>query len=178
MDDPFWNLVATSRRLQAPGGCEWDRAQTVPSLIPYLIEETWEVFDAVQRRRYAELEEELGDVLYTVLFLTLVAERGGWCDLRRMLAATRAKMIRRHPHVFGGKTAVTPQAAYRHWQASKRLEGKKRYSPSKQFRMLLVDWWEWLRKHPEAQLPPATRARGLRRGPSRGPHRPPRRKLR
>jgi XTP/dITP diphosphohydrolase len=73
--DPFRALVATARRLQAPGGCAWDRAQTVPSLLPYLVEEAWEVFETVRSRHRRELPEELGDVLYTVLFMALVAER-------------------------------------------------------------------------------------------------------
>ena len=71
----FQELVTTARRLQAPGGCRWDRAQTVSSLLPYLVEEAWEVFEVIRRRQYQELEEELGDALYTVLLLTLAAER-------------------------------------------------------------------------------------------------------
>ena len=144
-EDPFWALVATARRLQAPGGCPWDRAQTVETLLPHLIEETWEVFEAVKSRRRRNLEEEFGDVLYTVLFLTLIAERRGWCRLSRLLRGTRAKMIRRHPHVFGSARAATTQAAYRHWNASKRLEGKRGPSSSKAFRERLVKDWERLR---------------------------------
>ena len=140
--DPFWDLVATARRLQGRGGCSWDRAQTVRSLLPYLIEETWEVFEVVRRRRYRDLEEELGDVLYTVLFLTLIAERHGWCGLTDLLTKTRRKMVRRHPHVFGGQRAKTPKDAYRSWQASKRREGKRGPSPTKRFRERLVADWE------------------------------------
>jgi tetrapyrrole methylase family protein/MazG family protein len=145
-DDPFWDLVRTARRLQAPGGCSWDRAQTIHSLLPYLIEETWEVFEAGRSRRYAHLEEELGDVLYTVLFMTLVAERQGRGSLRRLLRATREKMVRRHPHVFEGQDAPTPEAAFRRWQASKRLEGKRGRSPTAAFRRRLVAQWERLRQ--------------------------------
>lgn len=110
--DPFWDLVATAKRLQAPGGCAWDRAQTLQSLVPHLIEETWEVFEAVRSRRPRHLQEELGDVLYTVLFLALIAERRGFADLRTLLDATRRKMVRRHPHVFGTRYAATPRDAY------------------------------------------------------------------
>jgi len=148
-DDPFWDLVATARRLQAPGGCPWDRAQTVTSLLPHLIEETWEVFDSVRGRRLRELQEELGDVLYTALFLTLIAERRGWLTLSQLLRATRKKMIRRHPHVFGGTNARTPREAYAHWQAAKRQE-RTRPSRSKSLRPLLVAVWDLVRREPEA----------------------------
>ena len=142
--DPFWDLVATARRLQAPGGCAWDRAQTVPSLLPYLIEETWEVFETVRSRRRRALAEELGDVLYTVLFMALKAERRGGRSLEQLLTATRRKMVRRHPHVFGAQRAVTPSAAYRQWQASKRRERSGAPSPSKAFRERLVAQWDRL----------------------------------
>ena len=132
--DAFWNLVDTAKTLQGPGGCEWDRAQTIDSLLPFLIEETWEVFEVIKNRRYHALQEELGDVLYTMLFLTLVAERTAHGTLQELLTATRQKMIRRHPHVFGSASAATPTAAYRQWQASKRLENKTSPSPSKAFR--------------------------------------------
>ena len=150
INDPFWDLVSTARRLQASGGCSWDRAQTVTSLLPYLIEETWEVFEVIRSRRYEELQEELGDVLYTVLFLTLIAERRGWCRLESLLTATRGKMIRRHPHVFGASRADSPTAAYRSWQCSKQLEGARRHSPSEQLRKQLVAWWDWLHEDPSA----------------------------
>ncbi len=159
--DPFWSLVETAKRLHAPGGCAWDRAQTVDSLLPYLIEETWEVFEVVRSGHRRELQEELGDVLYTVLFLTLIAERRGWLTLDSLLRTTRQKMIRRHPHVFGGRTAPTPQQAYQQWQAIKRQEGTPRYSPSKALRAMLVTWWEWAYAHPGVEGV-------LRRGRHRG----------
>ena len=168
--DPFWALVATAKRLQDPGGCAWDRAQTVRSLMPYLIEETWEVFETVRNRRYRHLQEELGDVLYTTLFLTLVAERRGWASLASLLDETRRKMIRRHPHVFADKAAPTPQDAYRRWQASKRLERRTSPSPSKAFRQRLVAQWDalltgWSR--PPSGRPSRRRVRSRGRAPSR-----------
>ena len=89
--DPFWALIATARQLQAPGGCPWDQAQTISSLLPHLIEETWEAFEVVRSGHHKELQEELGDVLYTVLFLTLIAERRGLCRLETLLTKTRQK---------------------------------------------------------------------------------------
>lgn len=146
--DPFWSLVETAKRLQGRGGCPWDRAQTVHSLMPYLVEETWEVFDAVRAKRRRAFQEELGDVLYTVLFLALVGQRLGWCHLRALLRSTEEKMIRRHPHVFGGRTATTPRQAYSHWQAVKRTE-RSAPSLSKQLRPLLVAVWDGLYKNPQ-----------------------------
>jgi tetrapyrrole methylase family protein/MazG family protein len=162
--------VATARRLQAPGGCRWDRAQTVASLLPYLIEETWEVFEVVRRRRYRELEEELGDVLYAVLFLALIAERRGWSRLDRLLERVEAKMVRRHPHVFGGGRADTVRAVVKRWHDIKRAEGPKAHSPSKAFRQALVQAWDRvLRDALRTPTPPSgrrarTSARGRRRG--------------
>lgn len=142
--DPFWDLVATAQRLQRPRGCPWDRAQTVQSLLPHLVEEVWEVFCAVRQRRRAHLEEELGDVLYTVVFLALVAERQGWFDLKTLLAKTQQKMIRRHPHVFGTKRARSPDEAYAHWQRVKRRERPGGASWAG-VRPLLVELWDALR---------------------------------
>lgn len=154
MPDPFWELVATARRLQAPGGCSWDRKQTLDSLMPCLVEEAWETFEVIKSRRWADLEEELGDVLYTVLFLALIAERSKRLRLRRLLQRVRRKMIRRHPHVFGTAKAPNAREAYRSWQASKQQEGKKTHSPSRQLEANLMALWEWLHAHPAAHNKP------------------------
>ena len=113
------------------------------SLLPHLIEEVWEVFCAATRQHRADLQEELGDVLYTVVFLTVLAERQGWFDLNSLLVDTRRKMVDRHPHVFGRKRARTAGEAYAHWQAAKRREGLRSGSPA-QIRPLLVALWEAL----------------------------------
>ena len=147
--DPFWDLVAVATRLHGPGGCPWDRAQTVRSLLPHLIEETWEVFCAQRKRNRAELQEELGDVLYTVLFLTLLAQREGWFDLEDVLLTVQEKMIRRHPHVFGTEQARSPAEAYTHWQTVKQGE-KRRGRASKKLRPLIVELWDALRTNPQA----------------------------
>lgn len=167
--DAFSSLVATARRLQRPGGCAWDRAQTLQSLLPYLVEETWEAFEAIRHNRRGHLREELGDVLYTVLFLSLIAERRGLFSLTSLLQATNRKMIRRHPHVFGDRRANTPGEAYGQWQAAKRRE-QAPPSRSKQLRPLLVSCWEWLHRDPTAaaQLQRLVRRRAvLTKGPGR-----------
>jgi uncharacterized protein YabN with tetrapyrrole methylase and pyrophosphatase domain len=150
MPDPFWDLVTMARRLQAPGGCAWDRRQTLQSLLPCLIEEAWETFEVVKSRRLRDLEEELGDVLYTVLFLALIAERQGVLRLRPLLRRVQRKMVRRHPHVFGAHAGGTAAEAYQSWQTSKRREGSKAHSPSRQLEATLVGLWEWLHAHPKA----------------------------
>lgn len=149
--DTFWSLVKTAQQLHAPDGCPWDRSQTLRSLLPHLIEETWEVFEAIYSDDLDGLEEELGDVLYTVLFLALIAQKQGRCDLDKILKNTRKKMIRRHPHVFGVKKAHNPKEAYQSWQAIKAKEKPKRHSPSKNFRLMLLRYWEWLHENPEVQ---------------------------
>lgn len=152
MGDPFGALAETARRLRGPGGCAWDRAQTFDSLLPHLIEETWEVFHAQRMRARRELQEELGDVLYTVLSLTLIAEEAGWLTLAKLLTTTREKMIRRHPHVFRAQGAATPEAAYQHWETAKRREQPNRPpSAHKRLRPLLVAVWDALRTNPKAE---------------------------
>ena len=144
--DPFWNLVATAKQLNGPGGCSWDRAQTVQSLLPHLVEEAWEAFCAARGRNRQHFEEELGDVLYTVVFLSVLAQREGWFDLKTLLRHVNQKMVRRHPHVFGNKQADSALTAYAHWQAAKRLERRwKAPSNSQRMRPLLVALFDALR---------------------------------
>ena len=146
--DPFWDLVATAERLLAPGGCAWDRAQTIETLLPYLVEEAWEVYHAAGQKDAEALQEELGDLLYTILFIALKAQDNGYARLPRLLENTRAKMIRRHPHVFGSRKANSPKEAYASWQSIKRQEGKPKVSLSKQLRGLLVQVWKGLAEDP------------------------------
>ena len=151
--DAFWSLVETSRVLQAPGGCPWDRKQTVATLLPCLVEEAWEVYEAVQRNHSAdELEEELGDLLYTVVFMAMRGEQDGALSLRRMLDKTHNKMIRRHPHVFANRPAKTATEAYRNWQAIKRGEGKTRKGPTKRLSRLLLTLWSYLLQGKSSQI--------------------------
>ncbi|GEM_PF-352722 len=147
--DAFQDLVRLARCLQGPRGCAWDRAQTLESLLPYLVEETWEIFDSIKRRDHRLLAEELGDALYTLLCLALIAERRGSFRLHQALAATRRKMIRRHGHVFGPRTAKTPASALGSWQSAKRKE-QRAPSDSKRLRPVILASWERLRRDPAA----------------------------
>lgn len=123
--DPFRKLVEIMDRLRSPGGCEWDRAQTHATLRQYLLEEAHEVIDAINRDDPESLREELGDLLLQVLFHARIAGEQGRFDIDDVIESITEKMIRRHPHVFGGASADSPEAVSRQWDHIKRtLENK------------------------------------------------------
>ena len=122
-------LVAVMARLRGPGGCAWDAEQTHESLVRYLIEETAELVEAIESGDSAAMREELGDVLYQVLFhADLAAATGEGFDLEDVAAATAAKMIGRHPHVFGDTAAADAEAVVGVWEEQKRREKADRTS--------------------------------------------------
>ena len=116
--------VAIMARLRAADGCPWDREQTFDSIKPYTLEETYEVFDAIERRAWPELKDELGDLLLQVLFYAQMAAEAGYFDLRDVAENLNAKLIRRHPHVFGDVQATDSSAVLRNWEQIK-VEEKK-----------------------------------------------------
>ena len=98
------DLIATAHKLRSPGGCPWDAEQTHESLVQYLLEETYELIDAIETRDPAAIREELGDVLYQVVFHSDLAASGSLgekFDIQDVAKAMETKMISRHPHVFG-----------------------------------------------------------------------------
>ena len=102
------NLIATANKLRSPGGCPWDAEQTHESLVQYLLEETYELIDAIETDDAAAIREELGDVLYQVVFHSDLASSGSLgekFDIQDVAAQMEAKMISRHPHVFGDSAA-------------------------------------------------------------------------
>ncbi len=121
-------LVAVLARLRAPGGCAWDRDQTHESLVQYLVEETYELVDAIEAGDIDELIEELGDVLYQVIFHSDIAAEAGQFTLEDVAAHMTAKMIGRHPHVFGDTVAETPDAVMAVWDDLKKTEKPHRTS--------------------------------------------------
>jgi XTP/dITP diphosphohydrolase len=121
-------LIATLERLRAPGGCAWDREQTHESLVRYLIEETHELVDAIETGDDAELIEELGDVLYQVVFHSDIAAESGRFTLEDVAAHMNEKMIGRHPHVFGTAVAETADDVMAVWDELKRAEKPSRSS--------------------------------------------------
>lgn len=120
--EAFARLVATMRRLRAPDGCPWDREQTIASLKPYLLEETYEVMDAIEREDWAALSEELGDLLLQPVFQAEIAASEGRFTITEPLEAIVEKLIRRHPHVFGTVEAETSDEVLRNWEQIKRGE--------------------------------------------------------
>ena len=111
-----------ARVLREPGGCPWDREQTVESLTPYLQEETYEVVEAVGERSREAYREELGDLLFMVAFLGLVGEESGWGSLDEVAGGVVDKLIRRHPHVFGETGELEARGALKQWEEIKRGE--------------------------------------------------------
>ncbi len=108
-------------RLRAPeGGCAWDRAQTFSSLMPYVIEEAYEVRDAVERGDVAGLREELGDLLFQIVFCARIAEEDGCFDFDAVAAGIGDKLVRRHPHVFAAPAGTAPDEGA--WEAHKEQE--------------------------------------------------------
>lgn len=121
-------LVAVLHRLRAPGGCAWDREQTHESLVQYLVEETYELVDAIEAGDRDELIEELGDVLYQVIFHSDMAAERGEFTLEDVAAHMTAKMVGRHPHVFGDAVADTAEAVVENWDRLKTVEKPHRTS--------------------------------------------------
>src|SRR5580692_424270 len=101
----FEQSVQIMTRLRAPGGCPWDRGQSFDSIRKYTLEETYEVFDAIERRDFPHLAEELGDLLLQVLFYAEMAANDGHFTIADVLTHLNNKLVRRHPHVFGEEAA-------------------------------------------------------------------------
>ena len=102
----FGEAVAIMHRLRAPGGCPWDREQTFETIRKYTLEETYEVFDAIERRDWPELRDELGDLLLQVLFYAEMAAEEGHFAIDDVVEGLNRKLVRRHPHVFGEEAAA------------------------------------------------------------------------
>jgi tetrapyrrole methylase family protein/MazG family protein len=118
-------LVRLMARLRAPGGCPWDRAQTHESLLKYLREETREVEEAIEKKDWENLQEELGDILLQILFHSELAQERGDFSIGDVLATLQAKLVRRHPHVFAPKKndpPLTPEEVKRRWVEIKERE--------------------------------------------------------
>ena len=115
-------LVELVARLRGPGGCPWDAKQTDETLKIYLLEEAYEVLDAVERSSPRQVCQELGDLLFQILFLAHLAEERQEFDLVDVLETIREKMIRRHPHVFGDVAVETAEDVAENWAEIKRNE--------------------------------------------------------
>ncbi|MDR1615449.1 MAG: nucleoside triphosphate pyrophosphohydrolase [Syntrophomonadaceae bacterium] len=118
-------LVQIMEKLLSPEGCPWDKEQTHNSLTRFLIEESYEVLDAIEQEDTEQLKEELGDVLFQVVFHSALAEKEGWFTLADVIKNNKEKMVRRHPHVFASLALNTSQEVLNHWEGFKKEEGKK-----------------------------------------------------
>jgi len=121
----FTNLMAIMLRLRGENGCPWDRGQTHESIKPYLVEETYEVLEAIDEQDLAKLKEELGDLMLQIVFHAQMAEEAGAFSMRDVLAAINEKLVRRHPHVFGELKAETAQEVLFNWEQIKQTERRQ-----------------------------------------------------
>ncbi len=121
-EEPVARLRAVVAALRGDPGCPWDREQTIESLLPFMQGECAEVAEAVADGDRAALCEELGDVLFNVLFMSRVAEEEGAFDLDDVIAGVTAKLIRRHPHVFESPRRISIDEAWRSWRRIKAEE--------------------------------------------------------
>jgi MazG family protein len=117
-------------RLRSPGGCPWDREQTFETIKPYLLEETYEVLDAIDARDWPSLAEELGDLMLEAVFFAQMASEQRLFGIEDSLDAINQKLVRRHPHVFGNGTAKTPGQVKQRWDEIKAEEKKEKNKPT------------------------------------------------
>src|ERR1043165_3201660 len=124
--EKFQKLVDLMARLRAPGGCPWDREQTFDTIKPFTLEETYEVLDAIDRRDWKDLAEELGDFMLQAVFYAEMASEENLFQISDALDAINAKLVRRHPHVFGEGSAETAGDVKRIWGEIKAAEKKEK----------------------------------------------------
>jgi len=124
---PFERLVKLFAVLRGPGGCAWDRKQTHQSLLPYLIEEAYEVVEAIESGDGDELKEELGDLLVQVIFHAQLAAEADRFTIDEAITAVVDKLIARHPHVFGEQKDLSPGQVRDQWEQIKVDSGEKKY---------------------------------------------------
>ena len=124
--EKFQRLVEIMARLRGPNGCPWDSEQTFDTIKPYTLEETYEVLDAIDRRDWGELSEELGDFLLQAVFYAQMAEEQSLFRISDVLDAIIQKLIRRHPHVFGDESAPSASDVKRIWGEVKAAEQREK----------------------------------------------------
>jgi MazG family protein len=147
ISDEINNLRATLKILREPGGCPWDKEQSIDDLASYLIEETYELQSAVRGKNPDEIEEELGDTFYMLIFIHELHKQTRETPLAEIIARVNKKIIDRHPHVFGSSEATNMKESLAHWERAKEKE-KDRVS---------------LMQSIPTQLPPLRRAIAIQR---------------
>jgi len=124
----FRKLVEIMAALRGDNGCPWDREQTRESLKPFLIEETYEVIEAIDEGSPEKIKEELGDLLFQILFHAQIGKERGEFDIDGVIDGITNKMLNRHPHVFGDEKYRTSEEVLKRWQEIKKSEGKQEES--------------------------------------------------
>lgn len=130
--EKFEQLITIMRTLRAPGGCRWDREQTHASLRPFVLEETYEVLEAIDAGNIEDLREELGDYLYEAVFLAQISEESGDFAIGDAIDEIRTKLVRRHPHVFAKQTGddgITSGQVIERWETMKAREREEKHTP-------------------------------------------------
>lgn len=123
MAEPIQRLLDIMATLRDPvRGCPWDLKQSYSSIVPYTLEEAYEVADAISRQSYAELKDELGDLLFQVVFYSQLAKEDGYFQFNDVIESISSKLERRHPHVFGDAAAENAEQVLHNWEALKRTE--------------------------------------------------------
>ena len=124
--EKFQKLVGIMARLRGPGGCPWDREQTFDTIKPYTLEETYEVLEAIDKRDWSELAEELGDFMLQAVFYAQMASEQNLFGIETALDAINQKLVRRHPHVFGEASAQTADDVKQIWGRVKDAEKQEK----------------------------------------------------
>jgi uncharacterized protein YabN with tetrapyrrole methylase and pyrophosphatase domain len=122
VSDTFDELVAIMDRLREPGGCPWDQSQDLETFAPNLREELTELEAAIENGDRQNLCEEVGDLLFNLLFVARLAKEKGWFTIEDSLTSIRDKIVRRHPHVFGQASCETPEEVLEQWDRIKEDE--------------------------------------------------------
>jgi MazG family protein len=124
--EKFERLVEIMATLRGPNGCPWDKLQDFDSLKPMLVEEVYEVLEAIENNDFDGLSEELGDVLLHVVFHAHLGKEAGKFDINTVIDKISEKLVRRHPHVFGTETVGTPEEVIKNWEAIKAKEKEQK----------------------------------------------------
>jgi len=128
---PLESLLSIMDRLRGSDGCPWDREQTLETLRVFLLEETYEVLDAMEKNEPGPLKEELGDLLFQIIFQSRIASEQGWFDFQQVAEAIAEKLVRRHPHVFGDSKLTSSSEVIVQWEDLKEAERRKAAAPSR-----------------------------------------------
>ena len=133
LNERFERLLQIMEKLRSPGGCPWDREQTIESLRPCILEEAYELIEAIERDDPSSISEECGDLLLQVVFIASIGMEEGRFDLAEIIQGLNEKLIRRHPHVFGDVNIDTSEGVMKNWDLIKQGERKKKKSDSSIF---------------------------------------------